>query len=444
MVAAYDKRGAARIVIVGDHANLVELLVGELRDRHYDAVGFTSAAEGLQMIAAEDVDLMIGDIELPEFRGTELLQAALDRRPGLLVVLTTAFDDVDLAVQALHAGAADFVVKPFKLDALLFTIERTLRGRTRRRDLARLRDGLVQTSDHELIARSEAMQRTTDLARKASRSLAPVLITGERGTGKSVVARWIHQHAKRHGGPFVHVACEVLHGSIAESKLFGDRDGEGLIAGATDGTILFDEIFELPVQVQARVLRFIETSIRTTTRAARVILSTNRLSDEPWRERDPLCANLAAALEAQGALHIHMPPLRERMDDIPDLVRRFLARAVRASHPPTAISDAALRWLMRSEWPGNVSELAEVVERALARADHDTLVIDDVVAERTRRPESVASLMSVAAERKLSLAEVEISYIKRMLLQTGNNVSRTAQILGIDRRTLYRKLSESD
>lgn len=444
MVAAHDKRGPTRIVIVDDDPNRVELVVGELRHRRHDAIGFTSAAEGLHMLASEDIDLMIADIEMPEFRGTELLQAALDRRPELLVVLITAFADVDLAVQALRAGAADFVVKPFKLDALLLAIERVLRERAMRRELARLRNELARPAEHELVSCSQAMQRTVELARKASRSTACVLITGERGTGKSVVARWIHEHAKQREGPFVHVGCEMLHASIVETELFGERPGEGLVAEATGGTILFDEIFELPVQVQSRVLRLVESSMHPAARMPRVVLSTNRLIDEPWTERAQFRASIAAALEALGVVHVHVPPLRERVDDIPDLVQLFLARATHATHQPTRINDAALRWLVTSEWPGNASELAEVVERASGLSDHDPLVIDDVAAVRTRRPESVAALMSIAAERKLSLAEVEIGYIKRMLVQTGNNVTRAAQILGIDRRTLYRKLSESD
>jgi DNA-binding NtrC family response regulator len=171
-----------------------------------------------------------------------------------------------------------------------------------------------------------------------------------------------------------------------------------------------------------------------------VILSTHRLADPPWVERDRLGANLAAALDALGVLHLHVPPLRERVDDIPDLARRFAARA-RASQPAVELTDAAVRWLVSTDWPGNAGELAEVVERAAALAEHDTVGVDDVVAMRARRPESVAALMAAAAERRLSLAEIEIGYIRRVLAQTGNNATRAAQILGIDRRTLYRKLA---
>jgi DNA-binding NtrC family response regulator len=464
-VAADGKRGRVRIVIVEDDADLGELIVGELGNRGFDAVGVGSAAEALRTLAAADADLLIADIQRPEFRGPEVLQAALDRRPDLLVVLITASADADLAVQALRAGAADFVVKPFKLEPLVLTIERALRRRAMRCELAALRGEAERPGDHELIARSAAMQRTIELARRAARSQAPVLVTGEAGTGKAVVARWIHDRGRRRDGRFVHVGCEVLHAAIAEAELFGEHGGAGLFAEAAGGTILLDEISELPVQVQSRVLRFIDPTAgvaprpagsagrvptphfaaldparRPDPRAPRVILSTRSLPDPPWSERDRLPANLAAALDALGVLHIHVPPLRERVDDIPELVRRFAARA-RSSQPQVAITDAAMRWLAGTDWPGNAAELAEVVERAAALADHEAVGIDDVVAVRARRPESVAALMAAAAERRLSLAEIEINYIRRVLAQTGNNATRAAQILGIDRRTLYRKLA---
>lgn len=443
MLDTYDKRRPTRIVIIDDDAKLVDLVVGELRNRLYDATGFTSVAEGFQALAAEGVDLLIADIQTPEFRGTEVLHAALDRCPGLLVILITAFADVDLAVQALRTGAADFVLKPFKLDVLVLAIERALGERALRREIMRLRDELGRTTEHELVAHSEAMLRATELARKASRSTTCVFITGEAGTGKSIVARWIHEQGKHRDQPFVRVDCRLLHASIAESELFGGRDGEGMLAEASGGTILFDEIVELPIQVQSRVLRLLESSTHPTPRMPRVILSTNRLASEPLRERDSTHASVTARLEALGALHIHVPPLRDRVADIPDLVRLFLRRAAPASHGSLEITEPALRWLMDMDWPENASELAKVIEAAIALSENGLIVVDDVVAARVRRPESVAALMGVAAERKLSLADVEHGYIKRVIAQAGNNMTRAAQILGIDRRTLYRKLSES-
>jgi DNA-binding NtrC family response regulator len=241
----------------------------------------------------------------------------------------------------------------------------------------------------------------------------------------------------------VHVDCELLHASIAEAELFGERDGEGLLADAADGTILFDEIFELPIQVQSRVLGLLDASMQSPQRIPRMILSTNRLPNDSWRERDSAHASVTATLEALGALHVHVPPLRDRVDDIPELVQLFLKRAMRALHRSIGITESAVRWLMDTDWPENVRELAGVVEAAIALSENDMLVVDDVVAARARRPESVAALMSVAAERKLSLADIEHGYIRRVIAQTGNNMTRAAQILGIDRRTLYRKLSES-
>jgi DNA-binding NtrC family response regulator len=439
MAVAVDKKRNARVVVVDDDDVLVELVVGELHNRRYEAHGFCSAAEALRMIAEDDeVDLLIADLQMPEFRGTEILQAALDRRPGLLVILITAFADVDLAVAALRAGAADFVAKPFKLDALLLSIERALRERTMRREIVRLRTKLEQPAEHKVVALSEAMQRTLDQALGLARTELPILITGEPGTGKSVVARWIHEHGKLRDGPFVHVGCQVLHDSIAETELFGEGNGDGLFAEARGGTILLDELSELPLQVQSRILRMIETR-----RTPRVILATSR-ADELATERDPSLASLPATLESLGVVRVRVPPLRERIEDIPDLVQLFLARAARTLRQPTGITDPAMRWLVRTEWPDNARELAEVVERAVALTDHDTIVLDDVAAARARRPTSVAEMMRAAADRRLSLADIELGYIKSVLAQTGNNVSRAARILGIDRRTMYRKLSDAE
>jgi DNA-binding NtrC family response regulator len=271
-----------------------------------------------------------------------------------------------------------------------------------------------------------------------------VLITGEAGTGKSTVARWIHEQGKRRDQPFVRVDCELLHASIAESELFGGRDGEGMLAEASIGTILFDEIFGLPIHVQSRVLRLLESSEHATPRTPRVILSTNCLAGDPWRERDSTHTSVTARLEALGALHIHVPPLRDRVADIPDLVQLFLRRAAPASHGSLEITEPALRWMMDTDWPENAGELARVVEAAIGLSENGLIVVDDVVAARAGRPESIAALMGLAAERRLSLADVEHGYIKRVIAQTGNNMTRAAQILGIDRRTLYRKLSGSD
>jgi DNA-binding NtrC family response regulator len=432
-----------RILVVDDDRAVVELMLDELRSR-YDVAGVGSANEALARLEREDFDLMIADIEMPGMRGTDLLKTVLERRPNLLVLLITGFGSIELAVQAMRAGACDFVAKPFKTNALVLAIERALRERTMRREIVRLRRQLDDTAPGELVARSPAMRKVLELAGRAAHSKASVLITGENGAGKSSLARWIHDHSDRRDAPFVQVGCAALPAGYAEAELFGA--GHGLFVEAGGGTILLDEICELPIDVQTALLRVLESARFRPTGApdevaltARVIATTNRPIDDALRA-NKLRPELLYAI---NVIPIHVPPLRERAEDIPELVELCLDRASRTSRRPAAITDAALRWLVRAEWPGNVRELANIVERAVAMSDHDTLLLEDVTAAGARMAESVSELMGSAAERQLSLAEVELGYIKRVLVQTGSNVTQAARILGIDRRTLYRKLASS-
>jgi DNA-binding NtrC family response regulator len=389
---------------------------------------------------------------MPGLRGTELLAEILDRKPGQLVLMVTGFGSIELAVQAVRAGACDFVTKPFKMPALLFALERALRERTMRREIVRLRRELGDDRGN-LVAASPAMVKVLDLARRASRGAASVLITGESGTGKGALARWIHDRGARAGGPFVHVNCAALPSGLVEAELFGVRRGaftdaresrDGLFVEASGGTIFLDEIAEMPLEIQSKLLGVLESSrVRPVgggeaAMDARVIAATNRVID------DAVAANQFRLdlFFRLNVIRIEMPPLRERAGDIPELVNALLARAARDGAGPLGITDDALRWLVRHDWPGNVRELANVVERAVALTDHDTIVLEDVRDLPARAPsDPTGELLASAAARQLSLAEVERAYIRRVLDGSGGNVSRAARVLGIDRRTLYRKLT---
>ena len=437
--------------MIDDDPAVVEFLVEEL-GAHHAAAGETSARAGLERAASGEFDIVITDVEMPELRGTELLAELLERRPGQLVLLITAFGSIELAVQAVRAGACDFVTKPFKIPALLFAIERALRERTMRREIVRLRKELGHDRGN-LVAGSPAMQKVLDVARRAARSLASVLITGETGSGKGALARWIHEHGARAAGPFVHVNCAALPSGLVEAELFGVRRGtfsdareprDGLVAEAAGGTIFLDEIAGMPQDVQHRLLQVLEASpVRPIDGGepaidARVIAATHRAID------DAVAAN-AFRLDLflrLNVIRIEMPPLRQRTGDIPELVNALLARASRGGAGPLGITDDAMRWLVRHDWPGNVRELANVVERAVALTDHDTIVLEDVQDLETRVPtDPTGDLLASAAARQLPLDEVERGYIRRVLDANGGNVSRAARILGIDRRTLYRKLA---
>jgi DNA-binding NtrC family response regulator len=414
-------------------------------------VGETSPRAGIERAVAEDFDVVITDIEMPALRGTTLLAELLERKPGQLVVMITAFGSIELAVEAVRAGACDFVTKPFKIPALLLAIERALRERTMRREIVRLRRELGDDRGN-LVAASPVMVKVLEIARRASRSTASVLITGESGTGKGALARWIHDRGPRAAGPFVHVNCAALPGSLVEAELFGVRRGaftdaresrDGLFVEASGGTIFLDEIAEMPLEVQSKLLQVLESSrVRPVGGGelpidARVIAATNRAIDDAvhaGRFRLDLFFRL-------NVIRFDMPPLRDRAGDIPELVNALLVRAARDGSGPIGITDDAMRWLVRHDWPGNVRELANVIERAVALTDHDTIVLEDVRDLSPRAPaDPIGELLTSAAERHLPLADVERGYIRRVLDTEGGNVSRAARILGIDRRTLYRKL----
>jgi DNA-binding NtrC family response regulator len=444
-----------RILVVDDDPAVVELVVETLRDR-FDTDGTVSAKEALDKVLAQDIDIVVTDVEMPEMRGTELLAAILERKPGQLVIIITAFGSIELAVQTVRAGACDFVTKPFKAQVLTLAIDRALRERSMRREIVRLRRELGEAADSgDLVAASAAMKRVLDIARRAARSDATVLVTGESGSGKGALARWIHAHGPRREGPFVQVNCAALPNGLVEAELFGVRRGaftdaresrDGLFVEATAGTILLDEIAEMPTDVQSKLLNVLESSkIRPvgggeTAVDARVIAATNR-SIEQAVHANEFRVDLFFRL---NVIRIEVPPLRDRVDDIPELVHALLSRAAHGAIAPIGISDEALKWLVKRDWPGNVRELANVVERAVALTEHDTIVLEDV-RDIGQRPagEPGTEILAGAAERQLSLAEVERGYIKRVLDGAGGNVSRAARILGIDRRTLYRKLASS-
>jgi DNA-binding NtrC family response regulator len=406
----------ARILVVDDDAAVVDLIVETLQDQ-YAVDGVTSAREALSRAAAQDYDLVISDVEMPELRGTDLLAEIIARKPKQLVLLITAFGSIELAVQTVRAGACDFITKPFKSQVLMLSIERALRERTMRRELVRLRRELGEPDDGSLVATSAAMSKVLDVARRAARATTTVLVTGESGTGKGALARWIHDHGPRAAGPFVRVL--PVETELSDS-----------LVEATGGTVFFDEIGDLSSDAQGKLLAALEASRFDV----RVIAATNRDVDE-LVSSGKLRTDLFFRL---NVIRIAVPALRDRTDDIPALVSALLARATHGAATPHGITDEALRWLVRRDWPGNVRELANIVERAVALTEHDTIILDDVRGQKPADPAN--DLLALAADRQLSLAEVERGYIRRVLDANKGNVSRAARILGIDRRTLYRKL----
>ncbi|WP_141588552.1 MULTISPECIES: sigma-54 dependent transcriptional regulator [unclassified Myxococcus] len=440
-----------RLLILDDDAGVVDFLCEALDARGYEAVGRTSPEEALALFERESFDLVITDVEMPRMRGTEVLEALLTRKPGQLVVLITAFGSVELAVAAVKAGACDFVTKPFNIDALVLTLERAFRERQLRREIVRLRAAVPGDTPGGLVARSPAMQKALEVSRRAARSDATVLLTGETGTGKSALARFIHESSSRRTQPFLQLNCAALPSGLAESELFGARRGAytdaredraGVFVSAGGGTLFLDEVGELSLEVQAKLLQALETGrvrpLGSSTEIpvrARVLAATNQPLEVLLRE-GRFRADLYYRL---NVIRIEVPPLRERREDILPLVDFFLGRlGEQQQREVLGVSASALKRLLAHAWPGNVRELANLLERAVALADHDTLVPEDF--DLPGGDSGLTSLLSRASGEDAPLEEVERAYVRRVVEAQGGNKAAAARILGINRRTLYRKL----
>lgn len=440
------------VLVVDDDAGIVDWLVEELSERGIDVEGVTSPKKALARVHDRAYDVVVSDIEMPEMRGVDLVRAVHAHRPTQLVLLMTAFGSIDLAMQCVRAGASDFLAKPFAIEALVQAIDRTARERLMRREAVRLRSPLSSDSTApSLVASSAGMRRAMDVARRAAVSSSTVLLTGESGVGKTAFARFIHESGTRRDKRFVQLNCAALPAGLVEAELFGVRKGaftdaretrEGLFAHADGGTLLLDEIGDMALDVQPKLLVYLDTGAyrpigaRDEVRSdVRIIAATNQAL-EPALTARRFRADLYHRL---NVITIDIPPLRERVDEIPALVDEWLRRlAPRAGRDLVGVSDEAMRWLRTQPWPGNVRELANVLERAVMLSDHDVLVLDDFVGGRGEA-DAERSFLDDAVAEGLPLEEVERRYIDLVLERAGGNKTRAARILGVDRTTLYRK-----
>lgn len=434
---------AERIVVVEDDRELRTFLGEAIAEAGYEvALHGTANEAGAALVAGADADLVITDLVLPGMRGQELLRELRARRPELNVIIITAFGAIDSAIELVKAGAFDYLTKPFGTDELLLAIDRALVDSRVRREVARLsRESYAPPPG--FIGASRALQEVYALIGRAAKSALPVLVTGESGTGKELVVRGLHHASGRTA--FVAVNCAALPENLLESELFGhvkgafsgaDRDKTGLFEAAHGGTLFLDEIAELPSPLQPKLLRALEAGeVRrvgaTVPRSidVRVIAATNRDIEQRIAEgsfREDLFWRL-------NVLHIHVPPLRERTADIPLLAAHFAAGRT--------ITPEAMDLLSAHAWPGNVRELRNAIERAAALSTTGEIHPEDLP-PRVQEAARAAALVSDASRRQMPLRDLERAYILEVLRSTGGNKTRAADILGLDRKTLYRKLEE--
>ena len=446
---------AGAVLVVDDDADMREMLQDLLKDRGHYVTAAGSGPEALKRLGEADYEVVLSDLRMKGMEGIALLSEIKRSFPDVSVILMTAFGSVETAVEAMKHGASDYLPKPIKKDELIRVVERVIRESALRREVNRLRKEVrKEYSFHHILGKSKAMRAVFDLITRIADSPTNVLILGESGTGKELVAKAIHYNSDRKEAPFVPVNCAAIPEQLLESELFGHMRGSftdaksdkrGLFEEAHKGSLFLDEISELPITLQAKLLRaFQEKEIRRIGATkpipvdVRIIAATNlNLVEEvkAKRFREDLYYRL-------NVIELKLPPLRERREDIPLLVEGFLKKCGEARNKDVkGVTEAALAMLMDYAWPGNVRELENVIERAVTLSRGAAITPDDLPPD-VQGARGDRRVLDEAAERNLPLHEIEKEYIKRILEKTGGNKYQAAQALGIDRKTLYRKLAE--
>ena len=446
-----------RVLVVDDDGLLRQLVTGQLKRAGYDAAAAASGQEALQLLGEQDFDVTLLDIRMPEMNGLEALRLIRQMEDAPEVVMLTADNALTTGLEAMRLGAYDYMTKPSTLEEMEAVIRKAAEKRSLVRQNASLRAVVQQTEEENLpsiVQRSAAMAALVAQAESAAQHDSTILITGESGTGKDVMARLIHAKSARARArnALITVNCGALPESLFESEFFGHERGSftgatalkrGLIEAADGSTLFLDEIGEMPLAAQVKLLRFLEEgsfrrigATRDRQADARVIAATNRNLNEDvsvGRFRADLFYRL-------NVVSLHLPPLRERPEDIPALIEHFLSLLrQRFNRPGLELTPEARRQLEAFHWPGNARVLRNTLERAVALSPADLIQAEGILP--AQRSEQTPQQPSPHAP-PLTLEEVERTHILRVLEEAGGNRDRAAAILGISVRTLYRKLRE--
>ena len=445
-----------RIQVVDDEAGLRHTLSLILRDEGHEVAASENGTAALEALRERDADLVLCDVRMPGIDGLEFLERYRAAGGGALVIMMSAYGDDDAAVEALRRGAYDYLPKPFKADQVLLVIRKAIEREHLRHRVASLEDELLAARGaDDLVGRSAAIRDVLTLAVKVARHPSTVLITGESGTGKELLARLLHRRSVRAGGPFVAVNCAAIPESLLESELFGHMKGSftgatgerrGLFEEAAGGTLFLDEIGEIPVTLQAKLLRALqESEVRpvgsNTSRPVdvRVIAATAK-ELEGAVKAGTFRADLFYRI---NVVRLHVPPLRDRREDIAELVRHFLSRHNRRLNTKIErVTPAAMQRLIDHPWPGNVRELENVLERAM-------VVADDVEIDVRHLPPLAGAPAAASSDSgtdelsvKKRIAGLERELIRQALERTSGNRSQAAKLLELSPRALLYKIRE--
>jgi two-component system response regulator HydG len=445
-----------RVLVVDDEQSMCEMLEAVLQKRGFTVQWTTDATEIPALLETTAADVVLTDLHMRGMNGLELCERIVANRPDVPVVVITAFGNLETAIAAIRAGAYDFITKPPEIDTLVVALERAIQHRTLRAEVKRLRHVVDESTRFgQVLGSSAAMRPLYDVLERIADSTASVLITGETGTGKEVVARALHERSPRRKGPFIAINCSAMPETLLESELFGHVRGAftdaraprtGLCVQANGGTLLLDELGDMPLALQPKLLRVLQERrvrpiggdeeipidvrvVATTNRDLRVLVEENRFREDLYFRIN--------------VIHLELPPLRARGGDVLLLAQHFLeTHAPRAGKRITGLAPAAAEKLLAYAWPGNVRELQNCIERAVALARYEEITVDDLPEQVRAYRRSHVLVAGDDPSELVSLAEVERRYILRVVEASGGNKTMAADVLGITRKTLYRKLQE--
>ncbi len=440
-----------KILVIDDDTSLRRVLEYNLQEEGYDVLAASSGEEGLYFFEKSRPDLVITDMKMSGMDGLMVLKSIKERSPETLVIIITAFGTVDVAVQAMKAGAYDYITKPFNRDALKMTVSKALQFSGLAEENKRLKSELSEKSDFRtMVGSSREMEKVFEVIRKVADTEAAVLVTGESGTGKELVARSIHAKSSRRDAPFVAINCAAIPRDLLESELFGHvkgaftgavRDKDGKFQLAEGGTLFLDEVGELPVELQPKLLRVLQEKevepvggTKVQKLDVRIVSATNLDVDKAIADgtfREDLYYRLSV-------IPVHLPPLRERRDDIPLLIRYFCGK-----HGSEKISFAkdALNALAMYPWPGNVRELENTVERLLIMRNSDLICLEDLPEKLLGKGPSGNAVVNLP-EEGYSLEQLEQEIVVAALERNAWNQTAAARFLRIPRHTLIYRIEK--
>ena len=449
----------SRILILDDEKNYLLVLEALLSDAGYDVTPINDPEMAVSYLEEAEVDVVITDMKMPKMSGLDVLQQIKRSSPSIPVLIMTAFGSIESAVEVMKYGAFDYITKPFANDELLLSVHNAVELSRAHQQYRILQESLEERySTHQIIGKSPAMRETLSIVDRVSASRSTVLITGESGTGKELVARAIHFSSPRKDEPFVAVNCMAFNAGVLESELFGHEKGSftgavamrrGRFEQADRGTLFLDEIGELPPDLQVKLLRVLQERVFERVGGTepvkvdiRIVAATNKdlaKMVEEGRFREDLYYRL-------NVVQIHIPPLRERREDIPLLVFHFIAQiASENGITPKSFTQEAQNYLSGYEWPGNIRQLQNVIERCMVMIPRDVIDVEDLppeIRDEESQFKSAVDLLPVELNLADTLDKIEAALIRRALVRADFVQAHAADLLGISRSLMQYKLKK--